>query len=221
MPKAGRYDFPMIALDDTIERLRKIVDVSKANVIKRDQAAEILGMKHRGGWTGSLFGAMAQWGLVDTGENQLRVTELARKILYGEPNEVNEAKTEAVKRIEIFADIFQQYGDTITDEQLRTFLRQKAFVDISEVQSLANEVGKIYKKVAMYLRPVAQVPKAEVPKLSVENGESILLEIRSPEYGILKVKDELSAEFAGKIIEVVKTRLKDRKEGVDRQNKQS
>ncbi|MCP8317759.1 MAG: hypothetical protein H3Z52_06855, partial [archaeon] len=99
MPKAGRYDYPANDLEYCIEKLRKIIEVCKADTIKREVAADALGMAIRGGATSSLFASMAIYGLVETHEGELRITELGKSIIFGEPDEVERAKGESVRKV--------------------------------------------------------------------------------------------------------------------------
>ena len=47
--------------------------------------------------------------------------------------------------------MYEQFGKDVTQEQIRAFLRQKANVDISKAQKLAENIDTIYKKVSNYI----------------------------------------------------------------------
>jgi len=154
MPKAGRYDYPTRDLDHCISALQKAHDTAKQYVMTRDVFGQAIGMSPKGGGFNVLVGSMAMYKLIETGEGEIRFTDLAKNILHGEADEKADAKAKAVRNVILLGDIYDTYGSNPTDEQLRVFLRTKANVDISEASQLASEVGKLFKKVANYLRPV-------------------------------------------------------------------
>ncbi len=164
MPKAGRYDYPYRELDDCIEYLRKANEVSKEHVFTRDNFAAALGQKPAGGGFNMLVGSMAMYKLVDTGEGQVRYTELAKKILHGLSEEQSEARSHAARNVILFADLYDKFGASPSDEQIHHFLRDKANVDIADASSIAKDVSKLFKKLAGYLKPVTDA------KIETDNG---------------------------------------------------
>lgn len=159
MPKAGRYDYPSRDLDDCVEYLRKAFDTSKSYVMTRDSFATAISLSSKGGGFNLLIGSMSMFGLVDTGGGEIRYTELAKKILFGEPDERHLALEDAVRKIGLFAEVYDKYGAAFTDDQLRLFLKDKAVVDIAEANSLAQVVGKSLKSHLKYLTPRSGVEK--------------------------------------------------------------
>jgi hypothetical protein len=227
MPKAGKYSYPEFDLDECIKRLRKVHQVAKQDIVKREVVADVLGLKPKSGWFNTLVGSMSQYGLVETKEGEVRITELAKIILYGQPNEIAKAKAQAIRNIELFNDLYNQYGLNLTDEQLRIFLRQKAYVDVSEVQSLAEKIGKLYKKVAQYLSSAEGVePTLKVGQLSVK-GEGIGLGERGLEEGVkpsvmlgklttmfgeIKITNKATLELARKLLDILESEISERKD---------
>src|SRR5438132_3519440 len=123
MPKAGTYDYPTRDLDDCVTYVRKAYETAKTNVMSREGFAQGINQSVKGGGFGLLVGSMADYGLVDTGSGQIRITDLGEKILFGEPDEQRKAKETAVRKVLLFADIYDRFGPNVTDEQLRLFLR--------------------------------------------------------------------------------------------------
>ena len=97
---------------------------------------------------------MAMFGLVETGGGEVRWTELAKQIIHGKGEEITRAKERATRRVKLFGDIFEKYGPSFTDDNLRLFLKDNATVDIAEANSLAPVVGKLLKKHLSYLSPI-------------------------------------------------------------------
>lgn len=169
MPKAGKYEYPFFDLDSTLEKLRKLHDVLHTDEINRDVAADTLGMSVTGGGFAYLVSSMEKYGLVKTGSGKLVITERGKLALYGDESEKKKAKSEAVLGVELFNELFSQYGNEVTGEQIKAFLRQKALVDVIKAQKLAQNVDKIYKNAANHIivadkleRPQDVMPQ-EVP----------------------------------------------------------
>lgn len=151
MPKVGIYDCPTKDLETCVSMLRKGHDKLKSLSMVRDIFAGALEMSPKTGPFGLLVGSMVYYGLVHTGDGYVRYTDSAKTILFGEPNEVSKMKKQAVKRVQLFADIYARYGSRVTEEQLRLFLREKAGVDIPDAPIQALEVSKLYNKVGHLL----------------------------------------------------------------------
>jgi hypothetical protein len=216
MPKAGRFDFPKNDLDDCIERVKKIHTTAKQDAVKREVASEILGMAPKSGWFNTLIGSMTHYGLIQVGDGDVKITELAKTVIYGDAQEVAKAKEEAVKNVDLFRELLTQYGAGITDDQIRIFLRQKAYVDVAEVQSLAEELGKLLKSMARYVATVdtsgqasnqANPPSAGGRDMSRPVFTSGAWTISTDTYGEIRVVDSLSAEYAIKLLERKKDEL--------------
>lgn len=151
MPKVGRYDYPFFDIDSCIEKLGRFHDVAKTDAATRTLVAETLGMAITGGGFASLMASMEKYGLIQTGGGNVTITKLGKLTLYGEPSEMEQAKKQAVANVDLFRDIFEQYGKDVQIEQIRAFLRQKANVDITIAQKMAPNVANIYKKVSNYI----------------------------------------------------------------------
>jgi len=152
MPKAGRYDYPNRELGDCIEYLRKAHEISKDHSFTRDAFAHAIGQSVTGGGFNLLVGSLSMYKLVNTGGGQIIYTELAKKILHGLDKDKENAKAQAARNIILFADIYDKFKTTPTQEQLYHFLQDKANVDISEASRLAAEIGKLFNKLVDHLR---------------------------------------------------------------------
>lgn len=226
MPKAGRFEFPYRCLDDCIDYLRKSYDKTRAEVASRDTFAESLGMSSRGGGFGYLVGSMSMYNLVETGGGSIKFTDLAKLILYGEPHEVAAAKEKAVRNIGLFAEVYDRFQTNFNEDQLRLFLRERAGVGIEEAKTLAVEVQKILRRDIQYLTVSPKLGRGEEGALkkpqpsssdfvSSTLPEGVIAILQSEDFGMLKIKDEVGADIAIKIIDALKERI--RLKAVDRQ----
>lgn len=213
MPKAGTYDFPADDLDRCVEKLIKARKTSNKTTQTREGFAQSMGMSIKTSTFGTLIGSMAQYGLVDTGSGQIRVTSLGEKIVFGEPKEQADSKAEAVRMVLLFADIAKQFGGTPTDEQLRLFLREEAKVELSDANETASVVGKLVKSNLPYLQSAGggggdKRPMTERPSTTGGAGTWAL---STDSYGELRIVDDLSADFAIEAIKKFKARFQVKK----------
>lgn len=165
MPKAGKYDYPTYDVDYVINKLRKLYEITKTDETERSVVAESLGMAERGGGFANLISSMEKYGLIQTGGGKLKITELGKLALYGTPTEIEQARFRAVTQINLFRELKQQYGDNVSIEQMKAFLRQKALVDIAEAQKIAPKAAAIYKKVSNYITSAEKPSVAPTPSI--------------------------------------------------------
>lgn len=154
MPKAGKYDYPARDLEDCIDSLRMAYENSKSYVMTRDSFGAAIKHSPKGGGFNLLVGSVGMFGLAETGAGELRYTNLAKRILFGEKDEIPKAEEEAVRKIALLAEIYDKYGPNVTDDQLRLFLKDRAVVDIAEANDLAQVVGKLFKSHLRYMTPM-------------------------------------------------------------------
>lgn len=181
MPKAGRYDYPYRELDDCIEYLRKANDIAKETSFSRESFANAIGQSPKGGGYNLLIGTMAMYKLVDTGAGQIIYTDLAKKILHGLSKEQEESKAQAARNVMLFADLYDKFGASPSDEQIQLFLRDKANVDIAEANRIAKEVSKLFKKVVGYL----QTNASETPAKDDGGEKRVITEQKDIQSGVL------------------------------------
>jgi hypothetical protein len=81
VPKAGTAEYPSRDLDDCAGYLRRARDMIKTRAMTREGFAQAIGHSVRGGGFGKLIGAMASYGLVETGKGRITTTDLGEQIL--------------------------------------------------------------------------------------------------------------------------------------------
>jgi hypothetical protein len=151
LPKAGKYEYPFFDLDSTLDRLKRAHELLHTDEMTREIVGETLGMSSVGGGFAYLVSSMEKYGLVQTGGGKISITELGKLALYGDDLEKRNAKSQAVLNVELFNEIYLQYGRDVSEDQIKAFLRQKATVDIAKAQKLAQSVEKIYRGAAGYI----------------------------------------------------------------------
>lgn len=171
MPKAGKYEYPFFDLDSCVEKLRAYHKVVQTEETTRILMAETLEMSMTGGGFVNLVSSMRIYGLIETGGKNVKITDLGKKILYGEATEKEQAGKKAVSSIDLFRELYEQFGKDIQQEQIRSFLRQKANVDISKAEKMAKSIDTIYKKVSNYIIPAQKLaPKSHIKTFGLKQG---------------------------------------------------
>lgn len=175
MPKAGTYSYPVYDIDFTIEKLQQYYDAVRTYDTTRELAAEALGMAVKGGGFLYVVTSMEKYGLIQTGRGRIEITELGKTILFGEPNEVEQAKKKAVSNVDLFRELYEQYGKDVDLEKIRMFLRHRANVDIEKAQKIAPKVHKLYIDVSNYIIPAQRLAQPSIKHTapSMRRRESI------------------------------------------------
>ncbi len=211
MPKAGKFEYPFFDLDACIDKLKELHKKTQSYQNTRSLVAESLNMVEKGGGFAYLIASMEKYGLVQTGGGDITVTDLGKILMYGEPTEVDQAKSRAVGNVELFREIAQKYGKNPQVEQIKLFLRDKANVDVAKAQKIAQNIDKIYKKVSKHitsaekLAPPSKEPFLGVPSLGrsdmfmqPEQAKPELLKIQYGDFYIQVTKED--AEYALRLI---------------------
>ncbi len=219
MPKAGKYDYPFYDLDSALEKLQMIHDTLRQDEVDRSVVAETLGMAERGGGFAYLISSMEKYGLVKTGGGKITITALGKVALYGESEEQQRARVNAVFQVALFKELFEQYGEGATEEQVRAFLRQKAFVDVAKAQTIAPIVNRMYKNLSRYIssaeaptQPSAPMAKGEGRSENLPAAETETLEIRYRGLFIQIPPNDIEAvELAEKALAFLKKEMLEKK----------
>jgi hypothetical protein len=204
LPRAGSYEYPLHDLDKVVERLRIAHDKTKSLSVTRDTFAEALNYSQKTGPFGTLVGAMGHYGLITTGDGYIRYTDLCKQILFGNPQEVSEAKSKAVRNVKLFGDMFDRLEGDPTEDQIRLFLKERASVDISLASSLSLEIGKIFKKVSRYIKDMNS-SEIEIDPKQLQDESTIVVRpatiseretfASSEDFGIWVRKDVSSIDY--------------------------
>lgn len=199
MPKAGKYEYPFFDLDACLDKLKIFYEKTKSDQTTRSVVANALNMSEKGGGFVYLISSMEKYGLIQTGGGNITITELGKILIYGEPREIEQAKSKAVANVELFRDIAQKHGKNPQMEQIKLFLREKANIDIAKAQNLAPKIDTIYKKVSNYITSAEKLaPPSKEPMIKVSSlGRSDT--IMEPEIGIAEL---LKIQFGDVYIQI-------------------
>lgn len=115
MAKLGTYSYPDIRFADAVEIAGRVLTKFKGSVTVKGLAWE-LGMAENSGTLFAKIAALRDFGLVE-GRGELRVSDLARKILHpANPEERREASIQALHRVELLRILYDKFGDVSPDD---------------------------------------------------------------------------------------------------------
>lgn len=151
MPKAGRFDYPELDVEDAVKRLSKLWENTKKNASPRNIAVQAMGLKE-GGRAQQILASLDKYGIAQTGGNEVRITELGERILFaGSEEEKEEHLRKAVSNVELYSELARNYGRTPTEQQIRLFLQQTASVDLPKITKTTADVSQKLKDNLTYL----------------------------------------------------------------------
>lgn len=117
--------YPRIPLEDAIVHARALYEGAHRSAISSDTAYRVMGFNGKNGSSATALGAVRQFGLVDGLRGDLRISNLALRIL--EPSSREEYVSgvkEAAAQPEVFSALFDHFEGVIpkSDEPVRSYL---------------------------------------------------------------------------------------------------
>ena len=219
MGKIGEHYYPDIDPEEAVKYAKIIYDFP-SHSLSVQMLAEKLGLKTRGGWTGMIIASLKKYGLVD-GRGTLRATDLTEKIVNPKnTQELQSAKADLFNKIELWKRIRYDYGEKVLSSDFWAYLAEKHSVDRVEAKKKGEKVAKLYtKSVAFCFPPNASITSVEAGRreMTVQEASSDLKalmnihsgigELRTDEYGILKIKDVISIDIAITLLQSLKEKI--------------
>lgn len=125
-------NFPGIPLEQAVKMVEQIFDNNRQAVIMREDAAKDLGYSGLTGRSLKILGALNQYDLIENVQKgQLRVTDTARDILHGYPEDVRLAALhKAGNAPTLFSSIYDRFdGEVPGENAVRSYLMQNGFTN--------------------------------------------------------------------------------------------
>jgi hypothetical protein len=114
LARLGAYEYPEIGLFEAIS-IGKRISQDFGGSISRAHLAEVLGMSERGGRFSVVLGGLRMWRIAE-GRSNIRVTQLGlRSASPVSSQESSETTTELASSIELFNELQQRLGTSISD----------------------------------------------------------------------------------------------------------
>ena len=129
MTRVRSPSYPNISLVAALDRIRKVHAAEGKNEMSRESLVQILGYSGISGPSGKLLSSLGKYGLITkSGVGEVKVSELAMDIMFGEPEQKNAALIEAMNSPALFSEINQKWPNRPpTDETLHSYLARKGF----------------------------------------------------------------------------------------------
>ncbi len=139
MSRVRSPNYPAMSLSDAISRIRDVYKAQQTTPEPREVVMKHMGYTSANGRAMKSLSALIKYGLLeDSGDEGLRVSDLAISILYPDPDDPSskdEAIREAAFAPALFAEIFDRWEDRPSETSLEAFLIRKGFN--------ANSIGNV------------------------------------------------------------------------------
>jgi hypothetical protein len=150
--KIGRYEYPELGLEETIEVGRVVAD-NWGGEVSRSALAKSLGMSERGGAFAARLGATRLWG-VCTGRGTVRLTDDGLSAAKPRsPDEAEEARKNLAGAVPLFVEVAKRAGTRVMDEnRLRMLLEEITGANRLEVDRRAPLLTRLVNETLVYYR---------------------------------------------------------------------
>jgi hypothetical protein len=165
MGRSRSPSYPQIGLREAVQRVKSVYDRDYQNALTREVAAERLGYSGLNGKSLAVLAALGRYGLVEGRGDEVRVTDLAARILaypVASP-ERSEAVAEAARKPALFGRLDERFaGGAASDAAIRAWLVTQGFIPPA-----AEAVVRSYRETKQFLaeqpvrQPISPRPAAE------------------------------------------------------------
>ena len=151
MAKLGSYEYPEIALEESLDLGRRI-SREFSGEISRQGLARILGMSERGGAFSARIGALRMWGIAE-GRSRLRLTrDGLRAVTPVSMREGETARVSLAENIGLFTELSVRLGDsTYTPEQFAVLVQDVTSANPSEIRHRLALLDRLFNQARLYL----------------------------------------------------------------------
>lgn len=141
MAKMRSPNYPAMGLGEAIQRVKALWAKEKRTAVSYDVAVMAIGYSGLSGPSRTALAAIKKYGLVDSDDRMVRVSDLALQIIHpASENAALNAVQEAALRPELFHQLYETHAHA-SDDALRSYLINK--LDFSE--SGARQVIKAFR----------------------------------------------------------------------------
>lgn len=153
MPTIGIYimpDFDLPAIENRFYRAKPLIP-SGEKKFKRQTFSEYLGFQKVVS-SSHYISSLKLYGFIETGNEEITITERGELILYGNDEEKRRAKEQAINNLRLISDLQARYGVEPSDAQIRAFLKDVANVPLANLQNAVEQVAKFLNNHKEYIR---------------------------------------------------------------------
>lgn len=131
MSRSRSPNYPQIGLKEAVQRVKSVYESDYRSSLTRALTAERLGYSGVNGKSLAVIAALGKFGLLEGKGEDLRVSELAVRVIAHPPGSAErvQALAEAAARPELFQAIAQRFpGKGASDGTIRAFLMTEGFI---------------------------------------------------------------------------------------------
>jgi len=151
--RVGSYSIPDVRLfPDLVEATRKIYDTYPNEEVSDTNAlAQLLGHKsEKSGTFLTKMTCLRTYGLIE-GRGTVRVSEIGKKITFGQSEEKAEATRKVILGIPLWNELFAKFGVNLPTDNFWAQLAKIAGLEAPEAQRVSEQVRKAYLADIHYL----------------------------------------------------------------------
>ncbi len=129
MARVRSPNYPNISLPAAIDRVRKVHSLENQNEVDRESFVKILGYSSMSGPASKALSSLNKYGLITkAGTGEVKVSDLAMDIMYGEAGQKEDAIEKAANTPSLFAEINAKWPEhPPSNENLRSYLARRGF----------------------------------------------------------------------------------------------
>jgi len=176
MAKMRSPNYPSLSLRESYQRVKLLWQKERKTAVPADVAAKAIGYSGISGPSRTALSAMKKFGLVDSDDKTVRVSELALRIIHpANDTEETKAMQQAALKPELFQQMYLTMQDA-SDDAMRSFLITK--LDFSEAG--ANQFIKAYRdtmEVAKLGEPDSKPLIEIIPSDAMQLSDSVTLDL--------------------------------------------
>jgi len=171
MSRSRSPNYPQIGLKEAVQRAKSVYESDYRSSLTRALTAERLGYSGVNGKSLAVIAALGKFGLLEGKGEELRVSELAVRIIAHPPGSAErlQALAEAAARPDLFQAIAQRFpGKGASDGTIRAFLMTQGFIPPAAETALRawRETQQMIAQESE-MDPAAAVISAQLPPGSV------------------------------------------------------
>src|SRR5260370_11643784 len=182
MAKLRSPNYPAISLRESYQRTKLLWTKERRTPVPPDVAAKAIGYSGLSGPSRTLLAAAKKYGLIDSDEDTVKVSELTVRIAHSaNDDETIVALREAGLKPELFSQLYAQYRHA-SDDAIRSYLIAK--LNFSDAG--ARQVLKAYRDTLAFARldDTEYNPPVEREDANMEATQNSAVKLSQPSRGV-------------------------------------
>lgn len=190
--------YPRISLETAIGYARRLYDEAHRASVDVDTAARLMGFRGRSGASQIALGAVRQFGLVDGLRGDIKISDLAMRILQpSSADEEEEARHEAAFSPEVYDSVVAQFDGELprSDEPIKAFLIRSLRFSKSGAEDCIATLRKTLTELEGYRSNLRQTELPVAPAAFSKDTPDKRHQIEHPAQQPVHATPELSEDY--------------------------